>query len=403
MKKKLYLDKNFSILIYVLLFLCSFMFILCKNGKNPTAPANVESSDPGPYNTFEFEVNNFHVTIDGKGAISDGYLTGLPNKDLLLLFRGGLWLGASTVNGPQANIIWSGTGQYSNFSAIWPEEMKGVYHLNPTILSLNNVDLPDGLGFPVDSQGNIIHYGDAMCMSVLKAATVDEAILSRPITDMSVTQALYGYRRQDLANTIFLRYSIKVTDNSAISEMYSGFYMDTDLSENNNLNSTGYDPSRALSYTYSPRDTADTFVTGFVFLESPLENGLEIPASSHRIMRKNDYYDPDFGEVDFNTQQQILYALQGLSNTGLPMVDSTTGEESLYAFTGDPVLGTGWLDVEVDVRSMLNYGPFSVSTDEDKVITIVIIAESGENLAAALQALKNKVDIIRNEPNLWQF
>ena len=85
------------------------------------------------------------------------------------------------------------------------------------------------------------------------------------------------------------------------------------------------------------------------------------------------------------------------------MINPVTGTETLFAFTGDPVAGTGWLDVRVDVRSMITSGPFSLEPEETKTVTVVWEANNGTDLQDALQKLKSKIDQIRSEPGLWRF
>ncbi|NIV11610.1 MAG: hypothetical protein GWN62_10105, partial [Aliifodinibius sp.] len=92
------------------------------------------------------------------------------------------------------------------------------------------------------------------------------------------------------------------------------------------------------------------------------------------------------------------YALKGLSNFGDPMINPVTGNETKFAFTGDPITQTGWLDsIAIDVRSLLSSAPFTLAPGEKKIVSIVWIVESGQNLADALVNLKSKVDDIRNK------
>jgi hypothetical protein len=237
-----------------------------------------------------------------------------------------------------------------------------------------------------------------MCWTFLTSDTtiLSKSILSEPIKNLRITQAVYGYKRDDLRNIIFIRYEIENISPKNWDGVYIGFYSDTDLSPNPMINRTGYDSTRGLTYTYS--DTS-TIVTGFTFLETPKSLGV----TSHRIMRKNNYIDPDFGEYSFTSSEQILYALKGLSNSGRPMINPSTNRSTLYAFTGDPVSGEGWLDTEVDVRSMISSGPFSLSINEAQRITLVWVVNDGINLQDALTKLKSKVDQIKSGSELWQF
>lgn len=121
-------------------------------------------------------------------------------------------------------------------------------------------------------------------------------------------------------------------------------------------------------------------------------------------MRKNNYLNPEFGERDFDTPEQVLFALKGLSNHGAPMINPITGDETKFAFTGDPITQQGWLDsIAIDVRSLLSTAPFTLTAGEKKTVTIVWVVESGQDLAHALTNLKGKIDDIRNKEYLWHF
>ncbi len=390
--------------------LISIIFNNCSKNELPLEPEEIENINLTAFNNYEFELNNFHVVMDSAGQLHSGELHNLNQpvdgyNYINVIFRAGLWLG-TTVNGvPKANIIWVGSNPSSNYTSKWSNQKRGVYFVDPSILAMPNINWPIKFGIPPEVEDESTLYGDAMCWSVLKSDTVQAVdILSQPIPNIQITQTLFAYLREDLKNIIFIRYSIKNLNGFALNEFYSGFYSDTDLvGAFSTINSTGYDSTRELSYTYSPGETAKTYVTGFTALETLVENGNPIAVSSHRIMRKNNYFDPDFGERGFETAQQVLDALQGLSNSGRPMINQYNGNQTKFAFTGDPVSKTGWLDVAVDVRSLLSLGPFSISPNESKTVTVVWIVEFGNNLSEALKSLKAKVDDIRNEPGLWQF
>jgi|GEM_PF-1865906 len=80
-----------------------------------------------------------------------------------------------------------------------------------------------------------------------------------------------------------------------------------------------------------------------------------------------------------------------------------TGEETKFAFTGDPIERTGWLDTPVDVRSMIASGPFSLGAGERQIISVAWAVESGQTLMHAIHALKGKIVQVRNENQLWFF
>ena len=94
-------------------------------------------------------------------------------------------------------------------------------------------------------------------------------------------------------------------------------------------------------------------------------------------------------------------ALKGLSTVGNPMIDPTTGLETEYAFTGDPIAGTGWLDSLKENRSLLSLKPFTILTGETKSLTMAWIIVAETNLEAGLSELKSLAASIRNNANAF--
>jgi len=78
--------------------------------------------------------------------------------------------------------------------------------------------------------------------------------------------------------------------------------------------------------------------------------------------------------------------LKGISTTGNPMLDPTTGQATSYAFTGDPVAETGWLDVDTgtDTLLFLSSGPFSIAPGTHKMLTELVSIEAAPSLSEAL-------------------
>jgi hypothetical protein len=413
------LIKVFSIRVQIFKICSVLMFLHLNSCEENTNP--IQSLPPDNevvpinliyYDDFKLDVTDFHISIDSSGAIHSATLygldepVGLQDDYISIIYLAGLWLGAYIDGEAHANIIWVGSYPHGNLISKCDSIRTGVYFVDPAILSSEDFTPLTQFGFPTDQNNKPRIFGDAMCWSALETDTsVSLTLFQNPIPDIHITQTLYIYTESEFERVFFLRYEIENKGLFDLEEMYSGFYSDTDLLYYDNA--TGYDSSRGLSYTYSPRDSifsSDSYVTGFAFLETPVENGSPVAMGSHRIMRKNNYLNYEFEENGFDTPEQVLFALKGLDNFGNPMINPTTGKETKFAFTGDPILGTGWLDdIPVDVRSLLSTEPFSLKAGEKKTISIVWVVESGNDLSIALENLKGQIDNIRNNPVLWEF
>ncbi len=388
-----------GILIVISSFYILFLFSSCDD--DDQEKIEEELVELTPDSIVIFDVNDFHVSLNRTGELYEGSWQHEANF-INVIYSAGLWLGLNQQGNSYANIVWGGSYPQGNYTTKWGDKDVGVYKITADSISNPNLDWPDDYGAPVDNYGNPILFGETMYWSALTsdttANTTSMAVLSQPISGLRLTQALYGYQRSDLRNVFFIRYEITNLSSEDFDELYAGFYSDTDL-PGASSNATGYDSLRALSYTYS----SDTPVTGFTFLETPTEAGEPIGVLSHRILRKNYSSIPGFGEAELETPQEIIHALQGLSDIGDPMINPITGEETKFAFTGDPVNITGWLDTPMDVRSLLTSGPFTLESGESQVITMAWIVVEGGTLAESLQMLKSQTDQIRSEVELWQF
>jgi hypothetical protein len=343
-----------------------------------------------------FSPINFEVKINHRGVISDGfwYKNGIKQTGIICL--AGLWIGMEKDGVAKGNIVSTKSLKSSNFTSQYGNRNIGVYYLDVSN-NYGGENWPTEYGAPTDNLGQPKVYGDAMCWTSLQSDSVFSgySFLDNPINGLRVTESVYGYKRDDLKDVIFIRYGITNTSSENWNNVYAGFYSDTDLNDALS-NKTGYDSARSISYTYY-EDCK--YVTGFTFLETPQNTGV----LSHRIMRKNNYLNPEFGEYSFNSAEQIIYALNGLSNLGEPMINPITGNQTKFAFTGDPVSKTGWLDTSVDVRSLLSTKPFSLGVGETTWFTIVWVFSEDSDFTSSLAKFKSKFDEIRKNVSLWQF
>lgn len=369
----------------------------------------------------DLRVNLFQMSLDSTGELDNGRWQpdGVDfDTTYTGVFSSGLWIARSGPE-PEANIVWVGTLPRSNYTEVLDGEPRGVYYLTPGGVDDAAATWPVGYGAPVDGSGNPVVYGDAMAWTALTSRPVPEVSqLADPLSDLRVTQALYGFRRQDaLRDVVFVRYEITNTGTARWDDVYVGVHADNDLALRNcrcvhaGFNNTAYDEARSLTYTYTGDQgiacleedvcspMAPGAVLGFTFLETPDNTGV----LSHRIMRKNNYINPGFGEYGVQGPQQVLYALRGLSNEGQPMVNPVTGETTMFAFTGDPVAGTGWLDESVDVRSLLTAGSFSLNPGETKALVGAYVFAHGKTRGEGVASLQSKVDLVRNSPQHWRF
>lgn len=354
-----------------------------------------------PNTEVRFDINDLEVTVDATARISQGVIQVPENPfgQINLLSLAGFWVTQDAGEEKYANLIWYYYPE-SNYSAHWQDSTRGVFEIEPATIDPDTIDWPLVEGFPVYNDGTPALLGDVMLWSSLSADTVDgaEPFYQHPVPGVLFTQMVWAYADPEYTRTLFLRKTIQNETSQTREGIRVSFWADMDL--DGSINATGYDSLRALSYTYTPTDSGHTYVAGLTFLEVNGETSPTDLVASHRIMRKNNYVDPDFGEM-VESVEQFIYAARGLSNSGQPMINPITSEVSNYAFTGNPLLGTGWLDVSIDVRSLINAPVSSIPAGDYLSVTAMITVVEGDDLSQALIALGQKVDAVRSRSDLW--
>jgi hypothetical protein len=384
--------KNIFRIIFVLLFV---RLAGCKLSDNDIIEENLPQLTTDSIKALT--VNDMTVSMKKDGEMFTDWKN-FTNFQGGFISVAGLWICAEQDGIIKGNIVSNGTGstKRSNYISLFNKKQYGVFYLD-AFTTYSSANWPVSLGAPLASTGKPRCYGDAMCWNTLFSDTTitSPTVLAKPIKGLRVNQALYGYQRNDLRYVMFIRYSITNTTSKVWNNVYIGFYSDSDVN-GGGFNKTGYDSTKSICYTY---DKDSYYTTGFTFLESPNNLGI----TSSRLMRKNNYIDPDFGEYTFTTPQQILYTLKGLSNSGAAMVNPVTKQTTKFAFTGDPVREIGWLDSPIDTRNIISSGPFTLNAGETTTVTVVWVSTTGINLADALTQMKDKIDYVRQNSSLWKF
>jgi hypothetical protein len=394
---------------------------------NDTAdPPPVEEQEPPPSLTpsdgIVLTVNNHHLGLSDAGHLAYPVVTGEGGPgawypegavpEIHTLFQGGLWLAARQNGALRANIAGAGINPLSNYRVLRdtvaspPDTTAalGVFKATRDTLRQDSLQWPRYA--PTDAQGEPRLLGDAMVWGAFTSNHDNYPAEIRPLDGLRVQQVLYGYDDAGLRDVLFTRYALTNTSSDPLTKTYVGFRADIDLHTACTItakNVVGYDAERAITYTYPHEARADSIsmgcpvsVVGYVLLETPNPGGV----TTHRIVNK-DF--PGGYTEDIETPQEVHYALRGLSNEGDPMTNPVTGEETKFAFTGDPVRRTGWLDYPKDVRSLLGAGPFALEQGETTVLTVALVAARGETLEAALGDVRAKVERVRSRPDLWRF
>lgn len=374
---------NYKNLITCISLFLLFLISAC------TEKENNDILEPTSNNTLRAaEIALISSNTDGYRVAETGEIYGQ------YIFTSGLWLATVQDGAPASNIIWCGSYPLTNYKSMLNGSVSGLYKITKNNLPAD--DFLKSLGIPTNSDGTIKLFGDETIFGVQTENTslLSLPIFSTPLKNVSVSQLVWSYKRSDIKDVIFIRYGIKNNTNTNLT-FNSGFYSDTDLWS---PNSVAYDSARGISYTY---DYANAI--GFAFLKAPVMESGKPKILAHRIVRKNNYINPNFGEIGFTNSQQVIWALNGLDNFGSPMINPITNKITKYAFTGNPIDSTGWLDTKVDVRNLLSIESFSVAPSETKYFTLAILKSKSDSKKNTILQMLKQLDFIREQTNLWDY
>ncbi|GMQ81535.1 MAG: hypothetical protein BMS9Abin05_0967 [Rhodothermia bacterium] len=401
--------------------LLSLLFGACDGAGVSVTP----TIDLTPLQTVEVSNGRFSIRLDDRSTVGRSrWLPEPGNPDLWVstFSLSGLWLAAD--QGPYRSNVGSVTpNAISSFEFASTEtENIGIFVITKDSLESEILNWPVELGAPVEADGTPQIYGDLMAWAAYQPATAPGVGVTS-LSGVRVGVSLFMFVEEPLSNALFIRYDIRNTSNETLSDLHIGYGADTDLLLYERLgiecgrlawneNQTGYDLDNHVTYTYvtphpedgsRPRECYAT-VVGFSILDMSSPNGLGGSKMAHRILREKVYDSyPEFATTEITNSEHLRLALEGLSPSGDQMIDPTTGSPSRFAFTGDPVSKTGWLDQRIDVLSVQSITPIDLAPGDERSITVAWLIAKGQNFETGLELFREQFDQIMSRRDLWDF
>lgn len=238
---------------------------------------------------------------------------------------------------------------------------------------------------------------------------------------------VWAYKNvEPLNNMIFKRYIVINKSITKFEEMYFGIWSDPDVGGDAGDDLVGCDTLLNLDFCYNGDDNDPSYGSyipsvGFNLLQGPIVpgsgndiakfRGKQIYGKKNLMMTALGYFgksgsiarDATIGSYEKGTLQ-IYNMLQGKLNEGASVPDPFTGGTTKFPFSGDPVLGTGflggvtypngWSDRMSDHRMMLCSGPFNMAAGDTQEVVFAQIAAGGEegfSRFASISLLKKSV------------
>lgn len=203
-----------------------------------------------------------------------------------------------------------------------------------------------------------------------------------------------------LGSMIFRKYKIINKGNLTLDSMYVSMWSDVDLG-NSTDDFAGTDTTLSLGYCYNANAIDGTYkelpppAVGFDFFQGPKVDGKPLPMTAFYYFARGDpaVTDPTQGSLEGSVQFYNFF--RGRIGISGEIFTDPKGNETVFALSGDPATGTGWLDGQLissgDRRIGLASGPFQMApgdTQEVVVAEIVAGAIPGVDRISAIGLLK---------------
>jgi hypothetical protein len=237
-----------------------------------------------------------------------------------------------------------------------------------------------------------------------------------PPIGIEMQKTIWGYRQPGaMGNVVFISTKLINRSGGAVDSMYVGQWADGEIGDAED-DAVGCDTLLGLGYTFNGRGVDGEYgpsvpAVGYVLLAGPVVPGgasdsvilgghvregvRSLPLSSFRKINHNNvgiFADP-LEAVGGDIQDYCL--LRGRSALTCEIsADPTTGQPTTFLCSGDPVMGTGWVDGEPfvrpgDRRMLMSAGPFTFAAGDTQEIVVAHLAAQGNNRLSSLTFLKD--------------
>lgn len=369
-----------------------------------------------------FDANAIDMWVTNHGSFAydiEGSNSGLiypKGSQNTAVFAAGLWVGA-TVDGVPRVIVneysWEstpgpilGSGGSATYDPDWATNpayrtykiARGDDASNP-----DYAEWPVEHGAPVDAQGNPLIIGDQTLWAVyhdLDASRHNNGAGSTPPLGLEIQQTTFGFNLSGpLENVAFVKFLMINKGSNTLEDTYVSVWSDPDLGGAGD-DLVGCDVDLSLGYCYNATNRDNQYSSrppamGIDFFQGPIVpsegdtafvSGVAVPGFRNLPMSSFNKY---INGTDPNDASQTYSYMRGLTATGAPLVDPTTGEVTTYSVNGDPVTNTGWLDNSpADRRLMLSSGPFTMAPGDTQEVVAAVIMGQGQDRITSISALR---------------
>ena len=329
-----------------------------------------------------------------------------------VVFASGIWLGAMVAGSPRVTV-----SEYSSeflpgiAPAAIPENPSApelyVYKLSRTYGSTAARDaalqayqanaVPRGApSVQVLGDGSLSILGDQMTYSVfndLDASAHTAPPGSTSPLQVEVRHTSWAYNRPGpIGRSLFMRFTILNRGASLLQGMHVAFWVDPDVGQYDD-DRVGCDIGRSLAYGYNANNSDPVFgssppAVGYDLLQGPWNAALGRRMPMTALVRYTT------GTIPYSAVESYR-VMRGLTVTGASIKDPSN-VTTKFMHSGDPVAGTGWVDVSsLDQRFLMSSGPFDMASGQTQDIVLAILVARGTDRLTSVTLLKQASDQVQ--------
>ena len=392
---------------------CSILFAETRG------PQRFQSESETPTSFAFFDANRIGSWISNRGElvshIPEGSNSGMfwpRNTTKTIDYASGLWVVGKVKEDRRASVVLYRSdfvpGKFDGAPDNQNDPRFRMYmidrHSGPGDTDYDEWPVADGA--PVDSNGNPLMIGDKTYWSVFNDmdTTVQLGNFGKTPLGIEVRQTIWGYDRISMFGDMMLfSWQIYNMSPDSIDSAYIAIFDDADLGVANN-DLVGVDTLLNIGFTYN--DGPDVVygsappAIGYKFLSgaavpSPSDTaysfGKNLPGYKNLMMTAFPgvyKHFPLLERVPF-ILSEAWFRMQGLLGDGSQIIDPTTGQPTLFSFSGDPVTGTGWIDLRPEDRRILTVsGPFSLAPGDSVEFTGAVVIGAGNSALNSITELR---------------
>lgn len=241
-------------------------------------------------------------------------------------------------------------------------------------------------------------FGDQQLWSVFNDANPAQHNNGSGETDplfLEVKSTAFAFNRENpLGNIVFMRFQVFNKGTRTLENLFFSIWNDPDLGGAGD-DLVGCDTALSLGYCYNANNADQYYGStppayGVDFFQGPLEFTGD-PADTAKMwgQRWPEYrnlamssFNKYINGTDPDNYQETYYYMNGLNRDGSDY--QYNGVVSKFVHTGDPVTGTGDLDVApADRRFMMSTGPVTFAPgDSTEILCALIVGQGGDRLSS---------------------